>query len=211
MPETAPGPILGPLDESPRYWVTVYVLQFFDSLVRRPNIEVVIAGLPEVLAASNQFSGHRLLHRLHRAGECATFGFTHQKVDVLGHHHVSGDEEFVADSRLLQRQLEQVACLSAGQKRLATVATKRQEVQGASFLIPPKTRRHVETLPKVRKRVSDVGTEKCPALPSVERGTQRSCFAHSACSATIAHIRRCGKSSPSYVVSRASRFIEKNR
>src|ERR1019366_5211981 len=54
--------------------------------------------LPEVLPASNQFSGHRLLHRLHGAGECATFGLTHQKVHVLGHHHVSGDEEFVADS-----------------------------------------------------------------------------------------------------------------
>ena len=49
---------------------------------------------------------------------------------MFRHHDVSGDVESVMDSRLLQCQFEQVARPRAGQKRLTTVATECEEVEG---------------------------------------------------------------------------------
>lgn len=41
------GPVFGVLDQTPGYGIGVYVVELFDSLVVREDVEVVVAGLPE--------------------------------------------------------------------------------------------------------------------------------------------------------------------
>ena len=48
----APWPVFGAFDEATFYWITVDVLQFFDVLFLGEDVEVVVAGLPEVLVVS---------------------------------------------------------------------------------------------------------------------------------------------------------------
>src|ERR1039457_713836 len=76
MPEAAPRPVfrflhesalegLSPQREQSRLSlgtpkVAMYVAQFLDALLRCPNVEIVIARLPEVLPITNQSAGHGL-------------------------------------------------------------------------------------------------------------------------------------------------------
>lgn len=45
--KTTPTPVLRLQDQSPRYRIPVHVAQLFDSLLLRPNIEIVEARLPD--------------------------------------------------------------------------------------------------------------------------------------------------------------------
>src|SRR5208282_1174689 len=46
--ETAPGPVLRSFDQTAHYRVAVYIPQLLDTLALAPDIEVVIAALPEM-------------------------------------------------------------------------------------------------------------------------------------------------------------------
>ena len=57
--ETAPGPLFGGLDQSSFDWVAVDVAQLFDSFVLAPDVEIVEAGLPEVVGSPTHVSQRR--------------------------------------------------------------------------------------------------------------------------------------------------------
>jgi len=50
--ETAPWPVFGLFDEAAYDWATVDVLQFFNVLSVGEDVEVVVAGLPELFAVA---------------------------------------------------------------------------------------------------------------------------------------------------------------
>ena len=55
--ETAPWPVFGPGNEATYDWVTVDVLQFFNVLSVGEDVEVIVAGLPELFAVALETLG----------------------------------------------------------------------------------------------------------------------------------------------------------
>src|SRR5579872_1334078 len=106
MAKAAPGPILRALDQTASNRIAVDISQFFDALLLAPDIEIVIALLPEMLVASDQPSSDGLLQRLDRGGQCASSRLAHEHVDMFRHHHVCGDKELVTEARSLESALE---------------------------------------------------------------------------------------------------------
>ena len=73
------------------------VSQLLHPLTLAPDIEVMIPRLPKRRASRShtELLRNYLLHHLQRHGEASTLRFTHQKMDVLGHHHIANNEEAV--------------------------------------------------------------------------------------------------------------------
>ena len=67
------------------------IAQLLDKFVVLPDIEIVIAFLPEVLGLADEPAGDSLLEGLNRNGERIAMGLAKQQVDVLGHDDVSED------------------------------------------------------------------------------------------------------------------------
>lgn len=71
-----------------------------------PDIEIVIALLPEMLGGADQASRHALLQRFEGIGKKGALGFAHQQVDVLGHDYICVNAEPEIASDALQCSLE---------------------------------------------------------------------------------------------------------
>lgn len=86
------------------------VPQLLDALSFAPNVEVVIAGLPERSAfGCAQLPGNVLLQHLQRKGELCSFRLRDQQMNMLGHHYISSDVESVPLPRAFQCVLEDVS------------------------------------------------------------------------------------------------------
>ena len=79
------------------------VAQLLDKLFVVTNVEIVIALLPEVLMITDQAPRCTLLQGLERISETASFGLTHQKMNVLWHHDVAIDTKSVASAYAFER------------------------------------------------------------------------------------------------------------
>ena len=77
------------------------VTEFLHKLAIVPDVEIVIALLPEMLGkvptqantglewgTRDQAARHALLQRLESIGEQAALGFADQQVNMLGHDHI---------------------------------------------------------------------------------------------------------------------------
>ena len=100
--------------------------QFLDSLALAPDIEVVIAALPE----------------MHTLGEQSVFRFIREQVDVFRHHHVTVHAHRKTPARYFQLAQQDAACLGRVQPWLATVATEGDEVKLAALLETSQAPRH---------------------------------------------------------------------
>jgi len=123
----------------------MHVAQFLDPPLRRPNIEIVKAGLPE--GAANVFSeqlalpritafspgqqcaGRTLLQHLHYGRRASHLGLGHQQVYMFRHHYVSDHHKAVPLTRLLKNRKEAVASLRRIQQRQSLVTRTGDKVQ----------------------------------------------------------------------------------
>lgn len=57
MPEAAPCPVFGALNEAALDWIAVNVAELFDELGMGQDVEVIVAALPELLAVTFEAFG----------------------------------------------------------------------------------------------------------------------------------------------------------
>jgi hypothetical protein len=152
----------------------MHVTELFDSLAFGPDVEVVIAGLPDVMghvveqigllkvARSPLFrenaSGEPEFQRLHGQRGSVSVGFTDQQVDVFGHHHKAEDYKTVAAACLFENAKKQVAPASGAQQWLTLIATAGDEMQIAATEESPQGFGHENRLKRQRNRFCDEQT-----------------------------------------------------
>jgi hypothetical protein len=91
--EAAPTVVFGFGDEASGDRITVDVLDFFFELSGGEDVEVVVAGLPEVSVRSFEQFGGLAFDDSEGGGEF--FWFAEEEVDVFGHQDVGVEEEVV--------------------------------------------------------------------------------------------------------------------
>ena len=141
--EAAPGPVFGSFDEAAGDGVVVHVLQLFDSLGFGEDVEVVVAGLPEVFAgASEKFGGFALEHA-EGGGYGSYLWLRHEEMDVLGHKDVAEDREVVAGAEGFEHVLDDVFGFWGGEIGEAVVTAECDEVEVAFVLETLEAEGHV--------------------------------------------------------------------
>jgi hypothetical protein len=76
MTKAAPGPIFRARYETACHGIAVHVAELLHELVFAPNIEIVVAGLPEWFGGTQrQRARDGLLQRLHGSRKNASFRF----------------------------------------------------------------------------------------------------------------------------------------
>ena len=111
------------------------VSQLLDPLSLRPDVEVVVAGLPKRTTLNfAQLPRNILLQHLHRDRQLRPLRLRDQQVNMLGHDHVSRNVKPVPLARPLQRLLKDVAGSRYPQARRALVTAKGEIVQTPRFL-----------------------------------------------------------------------------
>ena len=93
--EAAPAVVFGFGDESSGDWVAVDVLDLLFEFSGGEEIEVVVAGLPEVGARAFEEFGGFSLDDSEGGGEGVVFGFAEEEMEVFGHQDVGVEEEVV--------------------------------------------------------------------------------------------------------------------
>ena len=74
------------------------------------------------------------------------FGFGQEKMHMLGHDHVSDDDNSVADSCFLEGAQKKIATLRRAQQRTALVTAEGDEVKVSGAVGAAKTGGHAESL-----------------------------------------------------------------
>src|SRR5947209_2064929 len=133
MREARPRPIVRLRYETASDRIAVDVAKLLDALGFGVYVEVVIARLPKGALGALNRDGN--LERLERFGESGDPRLAQEKVDVLGHNDVSGDEEAVAEADGFERLLKQGACFGGAKVRSSVIAGERNEVEVSRFLI----------------------------------------------------------------------------
>jgi len=82
------------------------ISKLFQKLRFVPDIEIIVALLPEILRLANQSARDSLLQRLDRVGESMLPRFAEQQVNVFGHDHISVDAKLEAAAHAFERGLE---------------------------------------------------------------------------------------------------------
>jgi hypothetical protein len=93
--EAAPAIVFGFGDEASGDWVAVDVLDFLFELSGGEDVEVVIAGLPEVAVHSFEEFGGLAFDDSDGGREWLVFGFAQEEVEMFGHQDVGVKEEVV--------------------------------------------------------------------------------------------------------------------
>jgi hypothetical protein len=96
--EAAPWPVFGVFDEASVDRVTVKVAELFDVLPVSEDVEVIVAGLPEVLAVALETFGSFAFEDAHGIAQELEPWFGHQQVDVFGHDDVAEEIETVSEA-----------------------------------------------------------------------------------------------------------------
>ena len=128
-----------------------HVTEFLDAFMLGPNIKVVKSLLPDVLpGVVKQGSLCRIastlrlyqdasckseLKRLHYGRGILLLRFADQQVNVLGHDHVTDDDELVALAHPLQHGQKHAATARRGEKRLSPITTAGDEMQVSSTVV----------------------------------------------------------------------------
>ena len=115
--KAAPAPLFRRLHQSALYRIAMHVAQLFDSLVLRPNVEIIEARLPDGHRFTRRSLGwmalpapwyhslrESLFHTLHRGRRSSHLRLAHEQVEVLRHDHVSQHNDALC--RLLREFLE---------------------------------------------------------------------------------------------------------
>jgi hypothetical protein len=151
--KTAPGPVLGMIDQFSFQRIHVHVLELFDFLLQAPHVEVVKPALPEarqriVTACKDQIqlSGGRsplaaqaardaLFQNLNYSRGRSFSRFADEQVNVLRHDDVAHQGEAVAVTHLAKNSDEHISGPNRAQKGQASIAGERNEVQMSSSIV----------------------------------------------------------------------------
>ena len=107
MTEAGPRPILRSGGKSAPDGIAVHVLEFFDCLLMRPDVEIVVPSLPESrLSPPLEPSRSLLLQNLNGEGKQCFPRLTRTQMNVLGHNYIAGHDEPVALPHIFQFLLE---------------------------------------------------------------------------------------------------------
>jgi len=140
--EAAPGPVFGLFDEGAFDGVAVDVLELLDELGLGEDVEVVVAGLPELGAAAFEELGGFALKDANDCREWAKLWFGEEKVDVLRHEDVAEEVELVALAESFEGVEEDDAGVVVVQVGQPVVTTEGEEVMVAFGLVTLQTARH---------------------------------------------------------------------
>ena len=99
------------------------ISKFFHKLRFIPNIEIVVALLPEMLGFTDQSPRYSLLQRLDRVGEIVLLRFAEQQVNVFGHDYITVDAKFESEAHTLERTPRKLAWASRCRERETTMVT----------------------------------------------------------------------------------------
>jgi hypothetical protein len=106
--EAAPAVVFGAGDEAAGDGVAVDVADLLYEFGGGEDVEVVIAGLPEVVAVAFEEFGGLSFDDSDGGGEEAVVGFAEEEMDVLGHEDVGVEGEVVGAAGLLDDLFEDV-------------------------------------------------------------------------------------------------------
>jgi hypothetical protein len=127
--EAAPAVVFGFGDESSGDWVAVDVLDFLFEFSCGEDVEVVIAGLPEVVAGAFEEFGGLAFDDSEGGGEGVGFGFTEEEMEVFGHQDVGVEEEVVGAAGAFDCLFEDFFGFWGVEVGKAVVATEGDEVE----------------------------------------------------------------------------------
>ena len=117
--------MLRAIHESARDGIAMNVAQLPGKFALAPDVEVVVACLPERLrGAQRQSPRHRLFQRLQGLSQLALFWFTYQSVDVLRHDHEAVDEQFILLAHRLQCADEEIPWRGCAKFWLAVITAE---------------------------------------------------------------------------------------
>jgi hypothetical protein len=121
----------------------VHVAKLLNRLLLRPDIEVVVASLPE-LGFSDMLEGFRglLFQHLENDGERGNGRLIQQQVDMLRHENVSEHHKPITAPYQFKFVLEYRVPVIAGQERFSSITTERDEVELSGVLDSDKALGH---------------------------------------------------------------------
>jgi len=145
--KTAPGPLPGMIDQFSFQRVHVHVVEFLNSLLETPHIEVVkpllpkprprifstfkaqiqLAGIGALFPA--QAPGDALFQNLNRSRGRSFRRLAHEEVDVLWHHNISDQRKPVAIPDFAENLNESILGANRTQERYTPVTTERDEMK----------------------------------------------------------------------------------
>lgn len=128
MVEAAPWPVFRLLDETASDRIAVDVYQLLDPLCVSENVEVVIAGLPELRPRAFEEFGRLSFEGSKRVVEAMQFWFAEEQVDVLRHQDVGEHIELVATAESFQHVQEDDSGVIVVEVGEPVIATEGQEM-----------------------------------------------------------------------------------
>jgi hypothetical protein len=140
MPKARPCPILWLLNQAALDWIPMHILQFLDALLFREDIEILITSLPERAFVTPQ--SNREFDRFDRPIKAGARRFVHQKMNVLRHHHITRDNEFILLPDSLQRVFKEIPGFGRGEIRETQITTEGEKVHIPAVLVTNKPLRH---------------------------------------------------------------------
>lgn len=111
------------------------VLELLRELVRGEDVEVVVAGLPEVVSGAFELARGLLLEGLEEGSERDVEGLVDEEVDVLGHQDIGVDPRVMAGSGAFEDLLDGGHCGRVSEVGEAAVAAKGDEVLVSGLLV----------------------------------------------------------------------------
>jgi hypothetical protein len=153
--ETAPLPIFGTITQTALHRIAMNIPKLFYKLPVVPNVEIIVALLPEVSGPIDQSPRHALLQRLERIGQRSFLGFADQQVDVFRHDNVAIDPQLETPSDALKRNFKCMLCQRIGERLSATVAAECYKMALPRLLESFQSPRHKTSL----------GRESAPLKP----------------------------------------------
>src|SRR6267143_3337006 len=136
----------------------MHVLEFLANFLFTPHIEVIKSGLPEArqipvacckcaarlpcrraAPASPEIPRDALLQHFQDFGWRALGAFADEQMNVVGHDHISDQQEFVAFTNFSQGLDEDVARSRRVEQRQPPITTEREEMQMAPSIVSLQT------------------------------------------------------------------------
>ncbi len=146
MPEAAPWPVFGALNETALDGIAVNITEFLDEFGMGQDVEVVVAALPELLAVAFEPFGGLCLQGAEDVFELLLSGLAEQEVDVLGHKDVAEDVEMVPPTEMFESFEEDCAAVVVVEVRETVITTEGDKVVVAEGVITLETARHVRMI-----------------------------------------------------------------
>lgn len=120
----------------------MHVVEFFATLVKAVDIEVVKARLPKawvllggIMRVLPDVARHALFKYLEQHGRIAIRSFADQEVYMLGHNDVSNQKKAMPVANFCKNFDEEISSAGHLKERKSLIATERYEVQVAATVI----------------------------------------------------------------------------